>query len=280
MNPKISTEQWFDRVCQSYSSPPVEHQGRFLPAFPSDELQLGTTGQAGVPTLREAFIFYQDCVTACETLGAPIQPSQRVLDFGVGWGRIARFFLRDCPPENLYGIDVDPEFVRICRECFESDNFSVCQPFPPTDFPGEYFDLIVGYSVFSHLSEQACLSWVEEFARIMRPGGILALTTRSRDFFAYCEALRDCGSSPYEIGLSAMFDDFDEARRRYDAGELVHSNASGVTGGEVRTADFYGETFIPERYARQAYSRWFDFQKFLYAPPRQNHPILFFKKLH
>ena len=44
------------------------------------------------------------------------------------------------------------------------------------------------------------------------------------------------------------------------------------------TADFYGETFIPEKYARSAYSDLFVLEKFLFDPTRQTHPIMFFRK--
>ncbi len=135
MQPDVpGTSEWFQRVCQSYTAPPVEHHGHPLPAFPPDELQIGTTGQAGIPTLHEGFVFYEDCVNTCRDIGAPLEASHRILDFGVGWGRIARFFLRDCPLDHIYGIDVDPTFIQICRDCFRSDNFTspfVGQFLPP-----------------------------------------------------------------------------------------------------------------------------------------------------
>ena len=46
--------------------------------------------------------------------------------------------------------------------------------FPPASYTGASFDLIYAYSVFSHLSEEAHLRWFEEFARILKPGGIFS----------------------------------------------------------------------------------------------------------
>jgi len=104
------------------------------------------------------------------------------------------------------------------------------------------------------------------------------LTTRGRQFFDYCESLKGQGHTGYMDALSKMFDDFYKARLRYDQGEFVHSNRDGVNGGGAMTADFYGETFIPEKYARSAYSDLFVLEKFLFDPTRQTHPIMFFRK--
>ncbi|WP_370624447.1 class I SAM-dependent methyltransferase [Polynucleobacter sp. AM-26B4] len=188
-------------------------------------------------------------------------------------------FLRDIPLTNLYGIDVMDEFVEICKDTFNSSNFSITNPFPPTQFENNFFDYVVGYSVFSHLSEQACLEWMREFYRIVKPGGIVALTTRGRPFFDYCESLKGQNKGQYADSLSTMFPSFDEAKKSYDEGRFVHSNADGVTGNGQSHAYFYGETFIPEEYARSAYAELFTLEEFIYDSERQSHPIMFFKRL-
>ena len=274
----ISQDEWFKTICESYKKPPVLLDEQRLPAFPSDIIQSNTTGQAGVDTLREAFVFYQDCVETFSELGKPLKPDESLLDFGVGWGRIARFFLRELPLSNIHGVDVMSEFVDICRQTFHSDNFYVTQPFPPTSIASSSFDYVVGYSVFSHLSEAACKAWMQEFHRFTKPGALIALTTRGRPFLDYCESLRGKGYGGYSDALSTMFPDFSVVRKQYDRGEFIHSNSNGVTGGGAMTAEFYGETFIPEAYAREAYSDFFKLEKFLFDPARQAHPIMFFRR--
>jgi len=137
----LSQDEWFTAVCESYLNPLVV-EGKGLPAFPSDEIQANTTGQSGVNTLKDAFIFYQDCIETFRNLGAPIKPQHCLLDFGVGWGRIARFFLRELPAENIYGIDVMEEFVQIRTRTFRNNNFYVTTPFPPTEIAAEKFNFI------------------------------------------------------------------------------------------------------------------------------------------
>lgn len=290
----ISDEEWYTKVCRSYKNPPVFLDDQKLPGFPSDTIQINTTGQAGPATLREAFVFYTDCARAFAEDRTPLGRNARLLDFGVGWGRISRFFLRDVPQDNIHGIDATEEFVDICRETFGSGNFHVTTPFPPTHIPSASITHIVGYSVFSHLSEEACAAWMKEFHRILVPGGVVALTTRGRTFFDFCESLRGKRQEGYLGALATTFDDFADARRRYDRGEFVHSNAEGVTGGGAMSSEFYGETFIPQAYAAKAYGPGFQLFKFQPEEPRQPsrfrfwkrrkadprpHPIMFFKKI-
>jgi len=249
---------WFQTLVESLCHSGLRSPwGDPLPAFPPEQLQRNTTGLAGEAALRQAFHFYADVLAAAEKAGIVLGESGAVLDFGVGWGRIARFFLRDVPRERLFGIDVDPEFVALSRSLFDSPNFATCTPFPPTSLAPQSFDVVSAYSVFSHLSERACLDWMREFARVLRPGGIVAFTTRHETFFDYCEwaATQHQSSEGYLRALGSLFPDVAVARRRYRSGEFVHATSAGVSGGGPRTEAFYGESFIPEAYVRTRFPR-------------------------
>lgn len=278
MEKLITQDDWFELICKSYSNPPVFFETAKLPGFPSDELQIRTGGQAGVATLREAFVFYQDCLTAFNDIGRPLQRDDLLLDFGIGWGRIARFFLRELPLDRIHGVDVVQAFLDVARETFNTDKFYLTQPFPPSSLADASYTHIVGYSVFSHLSEQACVAWMKEFYRILVPGGVVAVTTRGRPFFDFCESLKGQGHEGYLAGLAEMFESFDAARARYDAGCVVHSNDERVVSGGALTRDFYGETFIPEAYARTAFSKFFVLERFVFDSARQSHPMMVFRR--
>lgn len=163
--------------------------------------------------------------------------------------------------ENIHGLDVDPWFTDITRKLFSSDRFETCAPFPPVRYQDASFDLIYSYSVFSHLSEEACSAWINEFARILRPGGMVAFTTRHETFFDFCAWAKQQGPSapPYIAALGELFPDLDAARHAYREGRLVHASSKGVGGGGPRDESFYGETWIPETYARDKYSNTFEF---------------------
>jgi SAM-dependent methyltransferase len=272
-----SDEAWLAAHVDRYRDPNATVLSG-LPGFPSDEIQRNTTGQAGEATLREAFVFYQDCLRGFQQYGEPLSSESRLLDFGVGWGRVIRFFQREFGRKDLFGIDVDPDLIGLCKETFGGENFLTCAPLPPTPFPDRYFRAVVGCSVFSHLSEEACHRWMEEFHRLVEPGGIVALTTRGRFFFDYCEGLADAPDG-YGRALSSMFEDFGDARARYDAGQFVHSSKGGVAGGGARSGNFYGETFIPCEYAGKSWAHLFTLVEFLDDAHLGKHPVMFFKRL-
>jgi SAM-dependent methyltransferase len=196
-----------------------------------------------------------------------------LLDFGTGWARIARCFLRDFDAENIIGVDVDSDLIEVSRRTFPEARFLCCRRLPPLILRDCSVDFIVGFSVFSHLSETACRAWITEFARVLQPGGMAALTTRGRWFFDYARSLQP--TDPYSEALAHLFPDFAEAKARYDRGEFVHSNVAGVTGGGALDGTFYGETFIPERYARETYAADLELVEFHDA---SDQPILFFRK--
>jgi 2-polyprenyl-3-methyl-5-hydroxy-6-metoxy-1,4-benzoquinol methylase len=105
----LSDQEWFERIVGAYEPDSPPRAGRC--GYPSVELQVNTVGCSGAAALLQAFRFWVDVRDACRPLGLVLGPATRILDFGCGWGRIARFFFRDTRPENVTGIDVDPEFI-------------------------------------------------------------------------------------------------------------------------------------------------------------------------
>jgi len=48
---------------------------------------------------------------------------------------------------------------------------------PPTEFPDDTFDFIYGISVLTHLPEMLQFAWMNELSRVLKPGGLLYITT-------------------------------------------------------------------------------------------------------
>ena len=256
---ELTDDEWLALLVRSVTEPVID--GIRMPGFPDDMLQRNTVGSAGEQALREAFTFISFVKQYARELGHPVSGTTRVLDFGCAWGRILRCFLKDCPADHLQGVDVDPMLIDAARASFPYCRFDRIDPFPPTAFADGSFDLITAYSVFSHLAEHASLAWVQEFSRLLRPGGIMAVTTQRRDFIEYCRSLR---GQEHEFGwhrvLANSFVDSDAAYAAYDAGDYLYA-ATG--GGPSRPADFYGEALIPEAYVRRHWTKSLRFVAFV-----------------
>lgn len=259
----LSDQEWLQVLIRSIQEPIFN--GAELPRFPADELQRQFGGSAGEHTLREAFNFYRVVKDYAARLGRPLMPNSRVLDFGCGWGRITRCFLRDIYSKNLYGIDVDPTVISICRQTFPYGTFCAGNARPPTIFDQASFNCICAYSVFSHLDEATHIQWVEEFSRILKPGGLLVVTTQGRSFLEFCRSLRGRKSydHPWHEALARSFLDADAAFSDYDNGRFLYSPTGG---GDFRPCDFYGEAVIPRAYVEREWTRFLAFRDFIDDP--------------
>ena len=113
-------------------------------------------------------------------------------------------------------------------------------------------------TVFSHLAEHASIAWVKEIARLLRPRGIMIVTTEPREFIELCRSLRGREHEfAWHRALANSFVDTEAAYRAYDAGDYLYAPTGG---GSYRPADFYGEALIPEGYVR---ARWTEFLRFV-----------------
>jgi glycosyltransferase involved in cell wall biosynthesis/SAM-dependent methyltransferase len=134
-----------------------------------------------------------------ERNGTPIESMSAVLDFGCGCGRIARWWW-DLENVEVFGCDVNPELIAWARAELPFMNAAVSGESPPLPYPDDSFDFAYALSIFTHLPVESEGPWLRELRRVIKPGGLLLLTT--------------AGES-YEDRLSH------EERSRYLGGEVV-----------------------------------------------------------
>ncbi len=161
-----------------------------LPGLADEITQKKFTGDTGDITFWEGYYFYTLFKNNYEKYKGPIS-NARILDFGCGWGRIIRYFIKDLQPSYLWGCDPVPEMITLCKSQNKWANFELINPDPPSSFQDNTFDMIYSFSVFSHLSEDFHFKVLEEIKRILKPGGIYMTTTRNRNFISECKAFSD-----------------------------------------------------------------------------------------
>jgi SAM-dependent methyltransferase len=108
--------------------------------------------------------------------GVELEGAGRVLDFGCGCGRIARHWSGLAGPE-LHGCDYNPDVVAWCERNLPFMRMAENELDPPSPYESGSFGLIYVLSVLTHLDERRQRAWMEEFRRILRPGGVLVFTT-------------------------------------------------------------------------------------------------------
>jgi SAM-dependent methyltransferase len=242
--------------------------------MPGETLQRRIVGASGDTTLREAFNFYRLVKEMADRHHAGgFAACQDAVDFGCGWGRITRFFVKDMEPTRLVGLDCVELMIDVAQKTNPWATFLLTTALPPSGLADASADLVFCYSVFSHLSEEAHLQWVREFRRLLRPGGLLVATTRPREFlFEYARLRARTGLEVQdEVTSHAFPGDAHEWLARYDRGEFLYS-AVGVD--ERLPGDFYGEAFIPLPYARRAWSAEFELVDHVADPARCPQEVL------
>jgi len=127
---------------------------------------------------------------------AGIRPDDDVLDIGCGVGRTARYLCDLLGPEARYeGFDIQEDAIRWCQEhitpAFPNFRFrwtpvshSHYSPDPELPaatgvefpYPDGSFDFAFAHSVFTHLLPDVTRHYLDEVARVLRPGGTLYAT--------------------------------------------------------------------------------------------------------
>lgn len=232
-----------------------------LPALPEEQVQRHWTFRTGDDTLVEGFGIYLLVRDLYQRHIGAIGDAEGVLDFGCGYGRVVRFFLKDIDSRRLTGTDNDAALIDFCRASNRWCNFVRNATEPPLPFEDDQFQYVFVYSVFSHFSEAAHLRWLKELKRIVRPGGALAISVRRRN---YIEALRQMRQSAPENDsriILKMLVDTDRELARYDAGEFCFSPYSDLLN------PWWGEACIPRTYIEREWSRLFEVVEFVEGKP-------------
>jgi len=255
----VSDQDWLALLKRSIREPIID--GVQFPGFPDEGTQVLFTSQKWEAALDEAFNFFQVTKAACRDHGAPLTSRTRYLDFGVGWGRITRMFLKDVAPATVHGVDVTPEILEKCKAIMPTGSYTACAPGGRLEFPDGSFDLVTAFSVFSHLSPANGLHWLRELRRVMRPGAIAVLTTLAPSFVQLCkDVARNPTASDWHKGMAAAvcaaYPDWSRQLDRLPKDEVLYL-ASGGGFASMAPSD-YGWAMVPPDYARKHWGQWFE----------------------
>jgi len=262
---QLSEDAWFD--LQFEPEVARERYNLSLPTFPPDDVQLRFTGLSARDNLLQARSFYEYAIARSQLRQAA---NPRILDFGGGWGRVSRFFLRDAPARRITVADCLTDSIHWLRETRNPCDIRKNDVLPPIRGLSRGFHLIYAYSVFSHLSPVSTRTWLDYLIGLLRPGGWLVITTMARAFLDHLAGPgRDTLTNEYGGLLPAP----EVMQARYGQGEVQFYPTGG--GGELASS-FYGITLLPRRYFLENYGSIF--VEFTEEVPRVNQAVIALRK--
>lgn len=210
----------------SLPNPSFPRLSDVLPRMASDKVQRDWTGNCGIPLLKQTLNFVRSMSAAYTRLTGRAIQDATVLDYGCGYGRIARMMYAYVDEKNLWGVDPWDRSIEICHEDGMGSNF-VQSDYLPGSLPvgDRSFDLIYAFSVFTHLSERATLSALRVLRDYIKPNGVLLITIRPEEYWQF-----DPDTTPQQKR--------DMRQRHDDVGFAFHPHLRSPVDGDVT----YGDT--------------------------------------
>jgi len=139
-------------------------------------------------------------------------------------------------------VDIDQELAEWCQKKLPFADFRMIQPLPPLPFAAGTFDLIMGYSVLTHLDEQDQFSWLEELHRIASHGATIILTIHGEwvSRHLHAEEMRVLDEKGFYFRVR------DTGRWKKDG-----------------LPDFYQDTYHRKDYVLENFSKFFHIEKYV-----------------
>lgn len=199
---------------------------------------------------------YWELVKAIEK-HRPLQSVETMLDWGCGSGRLIGFFAEYSGIPNIYGCDIDSEAVAWCHSNYPHQKFAKIPLMPPTKYADDNFDLIISFSVLTHLEREAQLAWLKEMERILKPGGLLLATVHG---FIAAKAMLGAGTAL-------------QVRRQGIHDSLLDSALKGVAPD-----GYYRTVFVTPEYVKKEWTKYFNILEHIEQGASNYHDLVVMKK--
>ncbi len=141
--------------------------------------------------------------------------NKKILDWGCGPGRVIRHLPsvigNGC---EYFGTDYNKKSIDWCSKNLPEIKFNKNSLEAILPYSDDFFDVIYGISIFTHLSEQLHYDWYNELFRVLKPNGIMFLTVQGDNFRV---KLTDKEVSKYNNGELIVRGKVKEGHRTFSA---------------------------------------------------------------
>ena len=162
-----------------------------------------------------------------------------ILDWGCGCGRITRYF-KNLKNASITCVDIDSDNINWCKKYLEFGNFLTIPLHPPTSLKDNFFNLIMGISIFTHLKEKEQYEWLRELRRISADGAILLMSISSTSIICRSNLAPSIFNSWWKKGIYIVdypFLDFENI---------------------IAEPDYYKAVFHTHDYIKKNWSKYFE----------------------
>lgn len=147
----------------------------------------------------------------------------RVLEWGCGPARVLQHLTSPLGQYwQLNGSDYNPRSIAWCGKNIPDIRFYQNNLHPPIPVQTDSFDVVFCISVFTHLSEQLHLQWIEEIHRVLVPGGLFIGTFHGEK---YRNQLTLREQKEFDAGQFVVRGNIKEGKKDYTAfhaDEFIH----------------------------------------------------------
>jgi SAM-dependent methyltransferase len=212
------------------------------------------------PSVQPGYVGSRDARTFLPFLLPHLRPGMDILDAGCGVGAIALDLARTIEPRRIVGIDVDGDQVAAARstasECgVRTAEFAVASVYD-LPFADGSFDVVYANAVLLYLREP--VRALAEFRRVLRPGGIAAVSDDDISTLVFSPDLPGLRLGPALFAKAVA----------HEGGNSSYSRHLRGLMGDAGFARTQGHALTPETYGDTASTRWIaDFAIGLFSAP-------------
>lgn len=151
---------------------------------------------------------------------------KRVADIACGTGYGTQM-LAEAGAQSVHGMDLSVEAVEFCRENYDAPNvtYSVANAQQLAAIGDNEFDLVVSFETIEHLPEVE--AYLNEMARILRPGGRFLVSTPDRRI------------------ASVMYRFFGHPANKHHVREYTDAELLNLLSARFEIEALHGQAFVP-----------------------------------